>query len=175
MPMAFRSPLFACALRCGRCTAKTTGGLRCRNRVCLGAPVCWQHTRRDKGLRLAKSTIPGAGRGVFALGRSFRAGEIVCTYEGERMSKAQVDRRYPGDVTAPYTLCSPGGRCMDGACRRGVGSMLNGVMDGSHNVVFDWHKGRPVVRATRAIRDGDELLADYGPDYRFDMRHSTRY
>ena len=48
---------------CERCTATAKNGSRCRNRTCRG-DKCWQHLKRDSGLRVRPSQIQGAGMGL---------------------------------------------------------------------------------------------------------------
>ena len=44
---------------CERCMATAKSGSRCRNRTCRG-DKCWQHLKRDSGLRVKPSQIQGA-------------------------------------------------------------------------------------------------------------------
>ena len=95
---------------CQRCTGTTKSGARCRKRTCRGT-LCWQHLKKQEGLRVKKSTIPGAGLGLFAA-KPFAKGKQVAPYVGEKMTKAQVDKRYKGK-TAEYVLCQNKKKCVD--------------------------------------------------------------
>src|SRR4029077_15177011 len=48
-----------------RCTAQTKNGMHCKQLTAMGQ-YCWNPLRTEKGLRIKKSTIPRAGKGLFA-------------------------------------------------------------------------------------------------------------
>ena len=167
---------FRCRLQCGRCTARTNSGQRRRRRVCEGTDTCFQHRKRDLGVRIAPS--PGRGRGVFATRRLPRG--LVAVYSGELLTDAQVDARYGQGNNAerghvPYglkvTQRNPAhrGKTADAACSRSLASVINGsrTMRGA-NIRFSGNArrdGKINVYSTRAINPGEELLAYYGGDY----------
>lgn len=191
----FKSPTkrFSCNLDRSRCTAtKASTGTRCTRATVLGLELCWQHLLATKNLRIAPSTHPpvvraGGGLGLFA-SRETRPGaryegtdrrerpilfhpngrtapKLIATYDGEKLTDAALDRRY-GVHTAPYTLKGRGGasqaRNRDAACHRVVAAFSNsGGSKKWTNAVF---RGFNLV-AVRPIRDGDEILADYGDSY----------
>ena len=131
---------------------------------------------RDLGLRITASDIPGAGKGLFAR-KDFRRGDLIIPYDGERVTYAQLTHRY-ADYTAPYGLASTRALAEDGACHRGIGAMVNGASRrAGANAEFYRGKGNVLkLRARKNIRDGQEILAHYGPDYRFDeaVTYSTK-
>ena len=47
---------------CPQCTAKTKTGERCKRTTCLYAPFCAAH----RAFTIDESTLPGAGKGIFA-------------------------------------------------------------------------------------------------------------
>ena len=63
---------------CERCTATAKSGNRCRNRTCRGT-VCWQHLKRDSGLRVKQSQIAAAGMGLWTT-RRFKPNEKIGKY-----------------------------------------------------------------------------------------------
>lgn len=175
MPLrfSFKAPgtSFACDVQCQRCTARTATGARCTNRTCIGVPKCWQHLLRDSNLRIKKSTIRGAGSGLFAMKRRapgevlFRAGEVIAPYGGERMRKVTVDRRY-GEYTAPYAIKLSPDRFENGACIRGVGAVANHAPSGIANAEFVTFPGSVAkLVALTDIVNGQEILVNYGGDY----------
>lgn len=132
--------VFSCRLESLQCSeiAKKTGN-RCRKRTVIGSPYCNTHLAYKHHLKIAPSTIPGAGRGLYAhnpmksAGNTvvFREGERIVLYHGERIEEAELVERY-GDKTGPYALevsnenVTPGERIYeDGACKRCVGSLAN--------------------------------------------------
>ena len=177
---SFQTNEWSCNLLCSRCTHTKPDGTRCKNRVCIGAPVCWVHTRTKYGVCVKTSTIPGAGKGLFA-SRQFERNEWICPAGGELIDHACLDERYPGDMTAPYAIdCNTG--YLDSACKRGIGMMANAKINATtgkctalsnHNArSFRRHDG-VWLRATKRIRNGDEIFHHYGGAYRMDFEHTT--
>jgi len=189
MPLAFefkadpRAPdvvTFKCPLVCGRCTHTTRGDARCKNRACIGVPLCWQHLRSARHLRVQASTIPGAGKGVFVMKPKapagepvFRAGDLVTGYEGELVTKAETRRRYGANgaiSTAPYTASVDRRYDEDASCRRGVGALVNHKPQQENVQLFvngpaGSRSQRVELYATRDIFNGQELFLDYGAGY----------
>jgi hypothetical protein len=198
-PLTFRfngpdNAAFSCPLECSQCTALKADGNRCTKRSCIGVPVCWMHLLKSNKLRIKDS--PHHGKGLFAQCNTsgandvvFRPGQEIVRYEGERVTQRVLDQRY-GDSTAPYGVaCNPenvrrrrgrgrgGSRTFeDAACVRGVGSLAN--HGGARaNAELACVNRRVVLRATADIRNGREVLVDYGDEYLFNeenTQHTTR-
>eukprot|EP00741_Cyanophora_paradoxa_P001585 tig00000492_g1536.t1 len=197
----------------GQCQAGVHEGSyedeQCRTLACLTWPMCERHMREICRLEVRTSTIPGAGMGLFAVGdpsevvfgpgrpgRHPRTGEplpgepgLVCFMEGELLTQAQFDRRYPMTATAPYALEVPPSSILDQIYLRGVGGYANdcGVSFGDgrvafrrgyptpegartcsklgHNAYFDCSNESPRLLAIRDIRGGDEVFVAYGREY----------
>lgn len=176
---------FNCHLQCGQCTANSKGGQRCKNRVCFGFPTCWIHTKRDLGLRLKPSTIPGAGRGLFTT-RLIQKDSWICPYNGEIITKPCGELRYPGDDVAPYAVSSRGGtEIADSACQRSIASMANALFkaDGTtyamsrHNCALSDNpddNDRVWLASTKNIQAGSELFCWYGNEYTLEHDHETK-
>ncbi len=167
---------FQCPLQCMRCTATNKGNdQRCSRTTCIGTPYCWSHLLREKGLRIRVSEIPNAGKGLFAFHRPgapipnddivFRKNEDIVEYAGQQSSEGEMDARY-GDYTAPYGL-SQDAHWIDAACLRGAGSLANGAAKGKANAeyYFNDEDGKFYLRATKNIKNGSEILCNYGEDY----------
>lgn len=170
---------FDCNLVCLNCTALKRNGGRCTRRVCQGLQTCWQHLRtfkdEDKGLKIQPSNIAGAGKGLFAWSKQggdtivFKPNEVIAPYYGDEITRAELFERY-GQDTGPYALEGQAGLIVDAACRRGVGSLANGSRGSLRpNARFaDSYAGgahRLVVRATKNIRHGQEIIIAYGAHY----------
>lgn len=118
---------FRCDLQCDRpCGFPSSRANRaCTRNVCVGLPYCWQHSRAVFGVesRVVDARI---GRGLFAR-KPFSPRSLVCPYMAERVSRAELDRRYgEGDVTAPYGVRAGSSTTFyDAACRRGIGALAN--------------------------------------------------
>lgn len=183
-----------CELRGGLC-GFTRGGTRppCRNKVRTVLPYCWQHLKEVYGVRAAKSSIEGAGRGLWAA-REFNREEVIGEYTGDILEDAALDARYPSkhgvdkktgkrtvtDYTAPYTMTTNMGdgnpdRHVDSACARGFVSLINHNTKRKANVEFvtddrPGGDGKLLIRALKRIPEGVEMFAWYGSDYRLGER-----
>lgn len=182
-------PYFQCKLMCTQCQGRTLTGARCSKSSCIGSPFCWLHLLKERNLKIQESTIVGAGKGLFAFSAKrkrhendivlFRKGDFIVEYGGERVTKALLDKRY-GDYTAPYglELIQTKDIYEDGACQRGVGAIANHTNQKNANSKYSYSKRQKkgILVATRYIKHGDEILINYGNDYRFDepTRHSTK-
>ena len=151
---------------CDRCVAIAKSGSRCRNRTCKGRK-CWIHTKRDEGLRIKPSQILNAGQGLYATKR-FAKGDRIADYTAEKLTRAQVDNRYPGNVTAEYVLCRSDRECFDG--RRTNSSFARFSNDARGSAQFNnnarftpgAHNRQPIMRAGRVITAGVEIFTNYG-------------
>lgn len=184
--LTFSNETFNCHLTCGRCTHIKCNGQRCKNRVCFGFPICWIHSLQVYGVRLRESTIPDTGKGLFAT-RDFPRYTWICPYNGEDVTEACLEQRYPGNVTAPYAVDFKNDphRYVDSACLRSMASMANGLFrpDGTsqpltaHNAEIVERPGsdtRHWLRARRNIFEGDEIFVYYGTVYTLDNDHETK-
>jgi len=150
---------------CERCTATAKSGNRCRNRTCRGT-VCWQHLKRDSGLRVKQSQIAAAGMGLWTT-RRFKPNEKIGKYTGERLTQEQLRERY-GERRGEYVLCPNNGYCIDGkktnssAVRFANDSRGNRAL--KNNAVFK--QGSDVLRAgPQGIPANREIFVSYGRAY----------
>jgi hypothetical protein len=197
MPYAFQFRqdgvlVFTGRLQCSQCTATnaTAPHNRCRRHVCIGLPYCPTHLTTLLHLKIAPSTIPNSGKGLFAFDRTvgpntviFRPGDTICEYHGELITRAQADNRY-GPFTAPYavSITSPrDGReraVEDAALVRGIGAMPNHFSGNMANaqLVPRYDRARrnnnngglgwfTLIAAVSHIRNGEEIFVDYGDEY----------
>ena len=154
-----------------RCSANNNAGGQCGQRTAV-AHLCWSHLQRDLGLRVRKSTVQGAGRGLFAA-RELPANHRV-PYTGDGI-ELRAD-----ESGGPYVLETRRGAGIDAARRNsGLGRWVNdprGAVDEqgrprAHNCEFTLHTPRgqrqrvAAVRTLRPILKGEELLVRYGSDY----------
>jgi len=134
------------------------------------------------GIRRRDSTIPGAGKGVFATA-FIPDGHWICPYVGESINQNCLESRYPGDQVAPYAVDDGRRRYIDSACLRGIGSIANGLFDAAgssrpqdqHNAIIEARPdGSRWLRATRDIPDGSEIFVWYGDAYTLEDNHQTK-
>lgn len=157
---------------CVRCAGRKRDGGRCSRRTCLYSKYCFQHAQKKKHLSIKNSTIPRAGKGLFAAADLPRGTRIP--YKGEMMTRQQVDERYPGDELGEYVLCFGRGRnqrCVDArSTQSGLGRYANDNRGTRYraNARFQ-DPGRrerwPQIVLTRAVRKGEEIFVAYGGDY----------
>ena len=181
------SLVFETALLSEQCRYIKPDGEHCKRNVVLGIPYCSQHLAMEEHLKIKKSTIPRSGKGLFAYDPTrgpnttiFRgteeAGDLIRMYEGEIVSKRTLQARYK-KFTAPYAIEISNNRYEDGAKVRGVGSYIQHSDDEARiNCRIGLRNHKIAIFATKNIRNGKELFADYGDDYRFDeaTHYSTR-
>lgn len=183
---------FSCTLKRGRCQHRTKRGRPCRRTQYMGFDACHQHIESKQAMRVAPSTIQGAGKGVFAVlvgdkraderaddKRTivFKKNQRIMEYKGERVNSKELDVRY-GDSTAPYALLlnHKRGAVIDAACKRGIAAFVNHRVNA--NARFYVHKGVGYAKAIKDIYNGDEIFMNYGRDYILveqGVAHYTRY
>lgn len=151
---------------CDQCTATSKSGNRCRNRTCRGK-LCWQHLKRDSGLRVKQSQIAAAGMGLWTT-RRFKPNEKIGNYTGERITKQQMLARYPNNKRGEYVLCPNNGYCIDGKKTNSSSIRFANDSKGNsqlkNNAVFK--QGSDVLRAgPQGIPANREIFVSYGSDY----------
>lgn len=209
----FNMENFEGRLKCNLCAHvfENDNNRKCKAKVCIGVPYCWQHLRIRHHLRIKESEF---GKGLFAEHPKrnhdheicFKQNDIICPYIGESLKTAQIKERY-GEDTAPYAV-NHGNYYIDAALRRGMGSLANHANHPNFNAAYiyrtqrdfntsTWTEredlGRPLsnypirndrkthrpvpgliyVYATKDIKYGEQILANYGDAYQFN-HHSTR-
>ena len=177
--------VFRAPLESSQCTAMCKNHQRCKRRVIIGQPYCYTHLLYQKHLKVKDSTIPGAGKGVFAeIPRAqvnqvvYPANAHIVPYTGQRINNQQLNDRY-GDDTAPYALRINNNLFVDPALKRGIGSIINHQPQARANVKFvaASHANNyiPSVKSTKNIRNGQELFINYGHNYQFNdgSSHTT--
>jgi hypothetical protein len=135
----------------------------------LNAMATW-----NNGAKVQPSTIPNAGRGVFAT-RPFVKGSLVTEFAGESITRDEaLVRREQGDHL--YIRSLDWNTLVDGVKEpvegRGLGSLCNdGILPQHNNCVYKryWHsqycRYQLVLKATRDIMEGEEFLVSYGRGY----------
>jgi hypothetical protein len=168
------APFFEGRLQKHRCPHIIRSGQQCRRFSVIGWEECQQHMKMDKHLIVKRSHIPKAGLGVFADGGANADGVVfpkdtaICDYEGEDIDAHTLYERYL-QYTAPYAIRLNDHTYIDGALKRGIGTMVNASESReSANVEFvdNTEENKIEIHAKEDIKNGDELVAYYGPTYR---------
>jgi len=160
---------------------------RCSRNTIIGIGLCWQHTVKEKKLRIRKSTI-GDFDGLFAqttirtpaeIGDIvFRKDDNIIEYAGQHIDQEERDKRY-GNKTAPYAIEVRDDEYIDAALYRSTAALANtargsGKRNNARLVTYVRNGlAHAALKATRHIRDGEEILCAYGAAYRFDARFHT--
>jgi hypothetical protein len=170
-------PEFACNLRLKQCNGRGSNKQRCKRRVFIGFEFCWQHLRMNHHLKIKPSLIPGAGLGLFADDSKREANVILFhpkqiifpSFGGDVVTEDEIDRRYGDESTdvAIYAVRLDGDKFVDAACRRGVLSHLNHSPNHLSNARLVFDQGEMLLQATKSIRNGSEILIDYGEENMF--------
>jgi hypothetical protein len=159
-----------------QCTFIKTDGHRCKLNVVFGQPLCFIHRKKEYHVALKPSTIPNAGKGLFADNGTndnsvvFRAGRKICPYYGETLTPNQIDNRYGVNKTVPYAVeIKNDGTSLDGAIKRGIGSMINHKPISQANTRFSINRPQTEINivATKNIKNKRELYVPYGSEYKF--------
>ena len=162
---------FECTLNSVQCTGRVKNGSRCKRKCIVPFEYCPVHLKNNLNLVVKTSTIPNAGKGVFAHGEPnaiiFRKDDRICSYDGQILTTQEIDDRYTdGPLTAPYAVNTANDTNVDCACKRSVGSLINNS-PGNNNVRFSWNAGQRKlsIKASKHIRGGQELFLAYGRQY----------
>ena len=163
-----------------QCSAFTHKGTQCKRRTLRGHH-CRDHMRLLQRLAIAKSTIPGAGEGLFlAKGASpLRRGERIVLYSGD-WARLLPD----SDDGGPYFLQITRGLAIDAArTNSALGRWANDPRGGTDafgkrrrpnaQLVADRRGKQGALRASRKINPGDEILVSYGRSYWTDGKPPT--
>jgi SET domain-containing protein len=98
---------------------------------------------------------------------SVSAGDLICPYDGEILSREQMDDRRGTTHTAPYGIQIRNNRFEDSVLHRGVGSLINHKAIGrGANCEFVINRNQRIdEKAIKDIRNGEELFVSYGNRY----------
>lgn len=176
------------SIRCVATSART--GARCRNKTRMRFPKCWQHTRSQDGVAVKDSTIPGAGKGLFAT-KDYRKNETIMQYKGPIK---WLDKDEEEKTSNRYLLLANNMK----AKRNGKRAFVDG-QDPSNSTVVRYANTKttkrdnntyfahnnnprygpfPRVRTTKNVHKGREIFTDYGKSYRraiaWNRRHGSK-
>jgi len=140
-----------------RCKARTHRGHRCRRRITYHVERCFEH---DKNFFIRPSTIPGAGRGLFAK-NGLVVGDVIDEYSGKLKTQEEYNRS-----DSVYGMRSRGMVIDASGTQTCISRLINdGQIDSVNNCRFVSFRGRVLVVVIQPIPVGGELLASYGPTY----------
>ena len=178
--------LYQCRVKQFRCEHKVAGtNIQCKRQQYIGFSLCYQHLARDSHLKIAPATNPEHGKGLFATNLTkdqevvFRKGDRIIEYNGDVLTKAELDNRYGGDQkdTAPYGFQVNKDKYLDSACLRSAGSLANHkpLHQANAKLYLATNNGCVYIKALRNIKNGQEIFVNYGRSYKFQDNHETKY
>lgn len=158
-------------IECQQCNSNRKGTrIRCKKRTCRIADVCWQHLKLQKNLRIKKSTIRGAGYGLFTT-KPLKANVIIDNYKRNLpvMTRKQIETQYPGGIVAQYVWCNRNlTQCIDAKSTQANVARYSNACDAVRgqaarcNAKFT-NQGN--LKTTKKIQANAEILCAYGPEY----------
>jgi len=158
-----------------RCQATTSNRSRCTRKTCKYGFQCWQHSIKNLGLSVKKSTVPGAGLGLFAE-KAFPRKKKIIEYKGEKINTTELNRRYPGDTVGTYVVSANANHHID-ARKSPTSSIARYANDArgtakTNNAQLETHDRNKVYLVTKAkaIKKDQEVLTSYGGEYWGDAR-----
>jgi len=170
-----------------RCTGHKPDRTQCKLHT-RRAKKCWQHERKEEGLRIKKSTIPGAGLGLFVAKGHHLTQRDSIPYTGEIMTKDEIDKACPGDTVVAYGLALPKGKYVN-ACKstdeaarfandpQGPNPNNKGVQRPNAELTNTPNGSKAMIKPTKNIGSNDhdvEIFVDYGKDYWKTERNKSR-
>ena len=123
-------------------------------------------------LQVVESTLEGAGYGLFIGIPTLKAGGLITSYEGKRLTRAQVDQsesQYIFEAVGKDGQPLYVDAAKEDSC---YGRFINDPRDDTKVNAKVLVKGdRMVVIATTDLEEGDEVFIDYGAPYWADKVH----
>jgi len=152
------------------CTEETeTKCELCEEPLGWSYPLCDKHLALKMGLQIKPSEVHGLG--LFTI-KERKRGDPLCPLAGEIRSEAQLNALYSythnPECVAPYCMRIASKR-VDAFRLRYAWVFANHSRDSNCKVKSDG------LYATRFIKAGEELLLDYGQDYRFNTTLKFEY
>lgn len=112
----------------------------------------------DHHFKIVKVKRGLAGLGLFA-GENIKKGETIIEYIGNILNKEEADKK----VTSQYLFEVTRNKTIDGTPRWNTARYANHSC--SPNAESDVKKGRVFMIAIKNIKEGDEIVYDYGEEF----------
>ena len=167
------------------CFVNKNTRIRCNNKLGLYPQFCWLHTLKINNLVIKDSSIPNAGKGLYAGDYPFKKGDLVARYgyPHNYVSEKDIEKRCIGNESECMTylfcdsknltnahLAKHGEKCWDGLDIRSTIARFSNSAHNTrfkYNSTFDIVNGSPYLVATKDIKPGQEIFTNYGKTYIF--------
>jgi hypothetical protein len=152
-----------------RCAVHNLSGTRCKRNTIVYANFCWQHARKEVGVKIEESKIDHAGRGLFAARNLPANTRISYARPQDFLTAAQLTARY-GDGLAQYGICNPAETiCADArSTQSGLGRWVNHRpprKNAKLTLGVRNHRRFANVTLTKNVPANREIYVTYGPHY----------
>ncbi len=114
----------------------------------------------DHHFKIVKVKRGLAGLGLFA-GENIKKGEMIIEYIGEILNKEQAEKV----ETNQYLFEINRNKTINGQVRWNIARYANHACNEAANAESDIKKGRVFVIAIKNIKEGDEIVYDYGEEF----------
>ena len=114
----------------------------------------------DHHFKLVKVKRGLAGLGLFA-GEDIKKGELIIEYIGNILNKEEAAKIN----TNQYLFEVNRNKTIDGSVRWNIARYCNHACEEAGNAESEIKKGRVFVKAIKNIKNGDEILYDYGEEF----------
>ena len=100
------------------------------------------------------------GLGLFA-GEDIKKGEMIIEYIGNILNKEESDKV----ALSQYLFEINKNRTIDGSVRWNIARYCNHACEEAGNAESDVKKGRVFIKAIKNIKEGEEIVYDYGEEF----------
>lgn len=114
----------------------------------------------DHHFKIVKVKRGLAGLGLFA-GEDIKKGELIIEYIGNILNKEEADKK----ITSQYLFEITRNKTIDGSPRWNIARYCNHACEEAANAESEIKKGRVFVKAIKNIKEGDEIVYDYGEEF----------
>ncbi len=101
-----------------------------------------------------------AGLGLFA-GEDIKRGELIIEYIGNILNKEEAEKI----ITGQYLFEVNRNKTIDGSVRWNIARYCNHACEEAGNAESEIKKGRVFIKAIKNIKEGDEIVYDYGEEF----------
>lgn len=154
---------------CVRCTATTSKRQRCSKSTCIYPGLCRQHFIQRHGLKLAPSSIPNGGWGLFTT-KEFPANSKIADYTGNIVSTREWNRNQ-----SSYGASLGPNRVIDArSTQSGIARYSNdcrnqnrgaGHCRGNNSSLRITRQNKIILESTRRLAANEEVFNAYGGNY----------
>lgn len=114
----------------------------------------------DHHFKVVKTKKGLAGLGLFA-GENIKKGEKIIEYIGNILNKEEADKAQ----TNQYLFEVNRNKTIDGEVKWNIARYCNHACEDAANAESEIEKGRVFIKAIKNIKEGDEIVYDYGEEF----------